>query len=80
MVENIVKPVIVTVFLVKFALLVILIEKNQLRQKKLKMKIIGVGNAIVDVICNVNESFLAANDLIKGTMKLAFDKGEFEKM
>ena len=44
------------------------------------MKIIGVGNAIVDVICNVNESFLAANDLIKGTMKLAFDKGEFEKM
>ena len=44
------------------------------------MKIIGVGNAIVDVICNVNDNFLKANDLTKGTMKLAFDKGEFEKM
>ena len=44
------------------------------------MKIIGVGNAIVDVICNVNDNFLIANDLTKGTMKLAFDKGEFEKM
>ena len=44
------------------------------------MKIIGVGNAIVDVICNVNESFLTANDLTKGTMKLTFDKSEFEKM
>ena len=44
------------------------------------MKIIGVGNAIVDVICNVKESFITANDLTKGTMKLTFDKGEFEKM
>ena len=43
------------------------------------MKIIGVGNAIVDVICNVNDNFLNANDLTKGTMKLAFDKREFEK-
>ena len=44
------------------------------------MKIIGVGNAIVDVICNVDDNFLNANDLTKGTMKLTFDKGEFEKM
>ena len=44
------------------------------------MKILGVGNAIVDVICKVEENFLLQNNLIKGTMKLAFDKIEFEKM
>jgi len=44
------------------------------------MKILGIGNAIVDVICKVEENFLSQNNLIKGTMKLAFDKIEFEKM
>tara|TARA_B100000989_G_scaffold283481_1_gene249415 strand:- start:1354 stop:2283 length:930 start_codon:yes stop_codon:yes gene_type:complete len=44
------------------------------------MKILGIGNAIVDVICKVEENFLLQNNLIKGTMKLAFDKIEFEKM
>ena len=44
------------------------------------MKILGIGNAIVDVICKVDENFLAQNNLTKGTMKLTFDKDEFKKM
>ncbi len=44
------------------------------------MKILGIGNAIVDVICKVNENFLTQNNLTKGSMKLTFDKNEFEKM
>ena len=44
------------------------------------MKIIGIGNAIVDVICKVKEDFLNKNNLTKGNMKLAFDKNEFKKM
>ena len=78
--ENIVKQESVTVFLVKFALLVILKEKNQLKQKKLKMKILGIGNAIVDVICKVDENFINQNNLTKGTMKLIFDNKEFQSM
>ena len=73
MVENIVKQENVMVFLVKFVLLVILKEKNQLKQRKLKMKILGIGNAIVDVICKVDEKFIEKNKLTKGTMKLIFD-------
>ena len=42
------------------------------------MKIIGIGNAIVDVICKVNEDFLSKNNLTKGTMKLTFDENEFK--
>ena len=44
------------------------------------MKIIGIGNAIVDVICKVNEDFLSKNNLTKGTMKLTFDENEFESL
>tara|TARA_B100000989_G_scaffold242545_1_gene189499 strand:+ start:269 stop:1198 length:930 start_codon:yes stop_codon:yes gene_type:complete len=44
------------------------------------MKIIGIGNAIVDVICKVNESFIEQNNLTKGTMKLIFDDKEFKNM
>ena len=33
------------------------------------MKILGIGNAIVDVICKVNEEFIEQNKLTKGTMK-----------
>ena len=44
------------------------------------MKIVGIGNAIVDVICRVSENFIIENKLTKGTMKLTFDKKEFEKM
>ena len=63
--ENIVKQENVMVFLVKFVLLVILKEKNQLKQRKLKMKILGIGNAIVDVICKVEENFISQNNLQK---------------
>ena len=34
------------------------------------MKVLGIGNAIVDVICKVEENFIEQNNLIKGTMKL----------
>ena len=34
------------------------------------MKILGIGNAIIDVICKVNDDFLKKNNLTKGTMKL----------
>ena len=68
------------VSLVKFALVVILIEESQLKQKKLDMKILGIGNAIVDVICKVDENFINQNNLTKGTMKLVFDDKEFQSM
>ena len=44
------------------------------------MKILGIGNAIVDVICKVNESFIEKNNLTKGTMKLFFDENEFKNL
>ena len=43
------------------------------------MKILGIGNAIVDVICKVEESFLSENNLTKSTMKLV-DEVEFKKL
>ena len=43
------------------------------------MKILGIGNAIVDVICKVEESFLINNELVKSTMKLV-DEFEFKKL
>ena len=43
------------------------------------MKIIGIGNAIVDVICKVEDAFLTNNDLIKSAMKLV-DENEFKKL
>ena len=48
--------------------------------KDVNMKILGIGNAIVDVICRVNETFLEKNKLKKGTMKLIFDEREFQSM
>ena len=42
------------------------------------MKIIGIGNAIVDVICKVDENFISQNNLVKGNMKLIFDQNEFQ--
>ena len=44
------------------------------------MKILGIGNAIVDVICKVEEDFINQNNLVKGNMKLIFDLNEFEKL
>ena len=34
------------------------------------MKILGIGNAIIDVICRVDNNFLKINNLTKSTMKL----------
>ena len=44
------------------------------------MKILGIGNAIVDVICKVEDDFITKNNLTKSTMKLIFDDKEFKKL
>ncbi len=44
------------------------------------MKILGIGNAIVDVICKVDDNFISQNHLTKSTMKLFFDEKEFKKL
>ena len=44
------------------------------------MKILGIGNAIVDVICKVDDTFISQNGLTKSTMKLIFDETEFKKL
>ncbi len=43
------------------------------------MKILGIGNAIVDVICKVEDNFITDNGLTKSTMKLV-DEAEFKKL
>ena len=43
------------------------------------MKILGIGNAIVDVICKIDEIFLVKNNLVKSTMKLV-DEKEFRQL
>tara|TARA_Y100001970_G_scaffold86143_1_gene108560 strand:+ start:8576 stop:9505 length:930 start_codon:yes stop_codon:yes gene_type:complete len=43
------------------------------------MKVLGIGNAIVDVICRVDDDFLKKNNLTKSTMKLV-DEKEFKKL
>ena len=43
------------------------------------MKVLGIGNAIVDVICKVEENFLSENNLTKSMMKLV-DEVEFKKL
>ena len=44
------------------------------------MNILGIGNAIVDVICKVDENFIKDNNLTKSTMKLIFDDKEFQNL
>ena len=44
------------------------------------MKILGIGNAIVDVICKVEDNFITKNSLTKSTMKLIFDDKEFKDL
>ena len=44
------------------------------------MKILGIGNAIVDVVCKVDDSFIEQNNLTKSTMKLFFDEKEFKSL
>ena len=55
-------------------------RKNLLLPKKLNMKILGIGNAIVDVICKVDDNFIDQNNLTKSTMKLFFDENEFKNL
>ena len=43
------------------------------------MKILGIGNAIVDVLCKVSDEFLTQHSLTKSTMKL-IDEVEFKKL
>jgi hypothetical protein len=43
------------------------------------MKILGIGNAIVDVLCKVDDDFLVKNSLTKSTMKL-IDEDEFKTL
>ena len=43
------------------------------------MKILGIGNAIVDVLCKVDDKFLLKNNLVKSTMKL-LDEKEFRNL
>ncbi len=43
------------------------------------MKVLGIGNAIVDVICKIDDDFLSNNGLTKSTMKLV-DENEFKKL
>ena len=43
------------------------------------MKILGIGNAIVDVICKVEDKFISQNNLTKSTMKLV-NEAEFKKL
>ena len=43
------------------------------------MKILGIGNAIVDVLCKVDDEFLIRNSLTKSTMKL-IDETEFKNL
>ena len=44
------------------------------------MKVLGIGNAIIDVICKVEEKFISENNLSKGNMKLIFDGKELKKL
>ena len=43
------------------------------------MKILGIGNAIVDVICKVEDKFIIQNNLTKSTMKLV-NEADFKKL
>ena len=43
------------------------------------MKVLGIGNAIVDVICKVKDNFITQNNLTKSTMKLV-NENEFKKL
>jgi len=44
------------------------------------MKILGIGNAIVDVICKVDDEFIIKNNLTKSAMKLFFNEHEFKEL
>ena len=71
------KHEIVMEYLVKFVKAVIPIKKPILT-KSLNENL-GIGNAIVDVICKVEDKFIVQNNLTKSTMKLV-DEAEFKKL
>ena len=48
------------------------ISATKRMDKNANMKILGIGNAIVDVICKVDENFIDQNKLTKGTMEIDF--------
>ena len=54
-------------------------RKTKLKTKGLIMKVLGIGNAIVDVICQIDNDFLKTHQLTKGTMKLV-NEIEFKKL
>ena len=54
-------------------------RKKPIITKKHNMKILGIGNAIVDVLCKVDDDFLVKNSLTKSTMKL-IDEDEFKTL
>ena len=43
------------------------------------MKMLGIGNAIIDVLCRVSDDFLIKSSLTKSTMKL-IDQAEFNSL
>ena len=45
----------------------------------MKNKILGIGNALIDILVKVDDEFLAKKNLIKGTMKL-INKFEFDDL
>ena len=48
-------------------------------KKKMNKKILGIGNAIIDVLARVDDEFLTKKNLVKGSMKL-INKSEFEDL
>ena len=65
-------------YLVKSVLLAIL-RKKTLITKSLNYENTRIGNAIVDVICKVEDDFISKNNLTKAQMKLIFDDKEFKE-
>ena len=47
-------------------------RKKPINTKKLNMKILGIGNAIVDVICKVDDNFISENNLNKRYNEIIF--------
>ena len=79
MVENIVKPELFWHYLQNLKAATQIEVKKNLLQRKHDMKVLGIGNAIIDVICKVEDNFIKKNNLIKGTMKL-INKDELDRL
>ena len=55
----------------------VLLIKFAYTKEKMNKKILGIGNAIVDVLAKVDSDFLRKKNLTKGSMKL-INKSEFD--